>query len=390
MRRYYVQMKPELLLPAGNLEKLKIALTFGADAVFVGTPIFGLRKHAPNFTLDELADGIAFAHTRQKKVYVVLNSFAHDVDLNELAAALPELAAVKPDAFIISDMGVAQLVLATTNIPVHVSTQASVTNAYGCQFWKDAGAKRVILAREVSIAECRRILEQVDIELEIFVHGSMCASYSGKCVISNYTAARDSNRGGCVQSCRHKFGVHDQKTGAFEGEHNIMNAKDLMGARLIPEMIDAVIASFKIEGRMKSNLYAAQTAYWYRQAIDHPERIDEIEAELATISNRTFNDGFLSERPYDSCNTQFNGYTKGTAFLGSIKTIKDGRCYAHVKSPFESDIDIFSPNGQHYTLSYGSIQALDGNPIERLKPNMMIQFPTQDGLAPQSILTTRV
>ena len=202
--------KPELLAPAGNLEKLKTAFAFGADAVYVGGHVFGLRKYADNFTLNELDAAIQLANKMDKKVYVVLNGFAHNSDLEALETHLKELEKIQPHAFIIADMGVFQLAKRFTTIPLHVSTQAGVTGRYGCQFWLEAGAKRVILAREVSLDDCRGIKSKVPVELEVFVHGAMCASYSGKCVISNYTSARDSNRGGCIQSCRHRRSRHPE------------------------------------------------------------------------------------------------------------------------------------------------------------------------------------
>lgn len=384
----------ELLSPAGNLEKLKIAFTYGADAVFVGTPFFGLRKHAPNFTLDELRDGINYAHKIQKKVYIVLNSFAHQSDLLELESIIMTLADLNPDAFIISDVGVALVVKRLCSVPIHVSTQASVTNAYACRYWKDIGAKRIILAREVSISECRSILNDIDIELETFVHGSMCASYSGKCVISNYTAARDSNRGGCVQSCRHRFTIQSTQSDHSEGEFTLMNAKDLMAIPHIGDMIDAGISSFKIEGRMKSNLYVATVTLMYRRAIDaylsnSPISISELIDSLSKVSNRTFNSGFLDKRLFSSSvNDQFSEYSKGISFLGTIKESSDEWAFFHIKSPFKltDKLSILTPCGNSISIRPDQFVNLNGQLIDVIRPNMMLKSNSINSLPPHSIL----
>jgi U32 family peptidase len=386
---------PELLVPAGNLEKLKIALTYGADAVYVGTSLFGLRKYAPNFTLSELRHGIEFAHQRNKRVYIVLNSFAHIHTMDTLPRMIDALADLNPDAFIISDRGVFELARARCSVPLHVSTQASVTNAAGCAYWKSAGAKRVILAREVSINACKAILEQVPVELEVFIHGAMCASYSGKCVISNYTAARDSNRGGCVQSCRHRFGVHTSSMPRSEA--HIMNAQDLMGVHHIQAMLSAGIHSVKIEGRMKSNLYVAQVSRLYRQAIDRilqdPEApCDDLENELATVSNRTFSDGFL-DRPQTACNTQFTQYSKSLNFLGTVQALDAKYAYVHLKQPFTPDTPMqwITPTGTH-EAAINTLNNAANTPLRvaDLKPNCLIKVERTPTIVPYSILTQPV
>jgi len=386
---------PELLVPAGNLEKLKIALTYGADAVYVGTSLFGLRKYAPNFTLSELRHGIEFAHQRNKRVYIVLNSFAHTHTMDTLPDMIDALAALNPDAFIISDRGVFDLARARCSVPLHVSTQASVTNAAGCAYWKAAGAKRVILAREVSIAACTAILDHVPIELEIFIHGAMCASYSGKCVISNYTAARDSNRGGCVQSCRHRFGVHTNT--ADTREAHIMNAQDLMGIHHLKSIVSAGIHSVKIEGRMKSNLYVAQVSRLYRQAIDRivqdPEATcNDLENELETVSNRTFSDGFLDQRQ-TACNTQFTQYSKSLHFLGTVQALDATYAYVHLKQPFTTDTPMqwITPTGTH-TAAIKSVTNAANMPLTAadLKPNCLIKVERTADIVPYSILTQPV
>ena len=295
--------KAELLAPAGNMEKLQIAFKFGADAAYIGGKVFGLRKYSDNFTLHEIKQAVKLANSLNKQIYVVLNGFAHNEDFPDLIEHLKALEAIQPHAFIVSDLGVAQMVKQYTSIPLHVSTQASVTNHHACQFWKDQGASRIILAREVSIDNCIDIQEKCPIELEIFVHGAMCASYSGKCTISNISSGRDSNLGGCVQSCRHKYELIDPKTNEHIDAKHIMNAKDLMGIYQIPACIQANIASLKIEGRMKSNLYVANAVQCYREAIDYCyeqiqsnqsidfTRLEQLENRLKRVSNRDFSTG---------------------------------------------------------------------------------------------------
>ena len=331
-------LAPELLLPAGNLEKLKLAILYGADAVYAGVTAFGLRHQAQNFTLAELETGIQFAHSYNKKVYVVLNGLADNKLIQDLKALIAAIAACKPDAFIIADRGVVALAHAY-DIPIHISTQASVTNAKTAAYWHAVGAKRIVLAREVSIEACAAIHRQVPIELEVFIHGAMCASYSGKCVISNYTSARDSNRGGCIQSCRHAFGIYNQ-AGEKQGETAIMNAQDLLGLRHIPRLMQAGVRSLKVEGRMKSNFYVAQVAYAYRQAIDRLVKnptaaVDDLITALEQVSNRTFSDGFLKHRQ-TACNTD-GGYTQGRQFLGTVKQSVGQYSYVQLRAPVDLD-----------------------------------------------------
>ncbi|RAP33631.1 peptidase U32 [Candidatus Marinamargulisbacteria bacterium SCGC AG-410-N11] len=381
--------KPELLAPAGNLEKLKTAFLFGADAVYVGSKIFGLRKQSENVTLDELKEGIDFANRRNKKVYVVLNGFAHDDDILKLKPYLKKIETLQPHGFIISDMGVLQLAKELTSIPIHVSTQASTSNLYSVKHWKKAGAKRVILAREVSLKDCQLIKDNCDIELEIFVHGSMCASYSGKCTISNYTSGRDSNRGGCVQTCRHQFDIYNPNTKEKQYSSYIMNAKDLIAIKELPSIIQSGIESLKIEGRMKSKLYLANAVSVYRQAIDEAynctinntsfpkQSISRYETELAKVSNRQFTNGGLQERP-SSIGYHFGGYEKSINYLGSIKeVIPQKGAFIQVINTFSvgDTLTIINPNGKQDTLTITTMQSTLGEQIEKTKPNSLINLP---------------
>lgn len=380
-------IKPELLCPAGNLEKLKIAMLYGADACYVGGTVFGLRKYADNFSLLDLEEAISFANTLDKKVYVVLNGFAHNEDLDALIPHLCDLERLQPHGLIISDLGIFHLAKEHTTIPLHVSTQASITNKYTVQFWIDQGAKRVILARETSVSDTQCILEHCDTEVEVFVHGAMCASYSGKCVISNYTSGRDSNRGGCVQSCRHTFDLFNKDTQEQEESAHIMNAKDLMGIIQLPQVIQAGIHSLKIEGRMKSNLYVANVASSYRQAIDicyealqNGTTFDPSPYinTLNEVSNRTFSTGGLEDRPAgDSINYHFEDYAKTHNYIGVIKSVANNEAYLEVKSPFKQreTLEILSFNGSRTLWPITSLTSMIHTPLEHATQNTVVRIP---------------
>lgn len=378
--------KPELLAPAGNLEKLKIAFLYGADAVFVGGTVFGLRKYADNFSLEELKQGIDIANEQGKLVYLVLNGFAHNSDLDALKTHLDDLERLQPHGFIIADMGVFQLAKKQTSVPLHVSTQASVTNAYTCQLWKEAGAKRIILAREVSIQDCIAIKKQLDIELEVFVHGAMCASYSGKCVISNYTSGRDSNRGGCVQSCRHSFDISETLESKPYSTH-IMNAKDLNALTLIPQLIESGIDSLKIEGRMKSNLYVANAVSEYRHALDQAYALKK--STLATVSNRGFSTGGLENRPEpQSINYEMGAYYKEVDYIGTVKAVSESGILVEVKtsfSPHDTLLRLHPHSGGYLPFQEKPI-ALDGSELTVIRPNTLIRFPYNPACRPYDIL----
>lgn len=397
-------LKPELLAPAGNLEKLHIAFLYGADAVYLGGKVFGLRKYSENFSLHEIKQAVDLANSLGKSVYVVLNGFAHDDDIPDLISHLHDLETIQPHAFIVSDLGVAQLVSQHTTIPLHVSTQASVTNHYACQFWKDQGAKRIILAREVSIEDCIDIQQHCPIELEIFVHGAMCASYSGKCTISNVSSGRDSNRGGCVQSCRHKYDLIDPETDQLLDSKHIMNAKDLMGINYIESCIKANIASLKIEGRMKSNLYVANAVQCYRQAIDYCYKqlqdnlpidsmyLTQLEQQLRAVSNRDFSSGGLATLPGgDSIHYDFGGYHKTLDYIGIVRDVIDqDRVIIDVKNSFSvgDTLAIFQPHQskprQHHIEACWSLR---GDPLEAGKQNTLVSLPFFSEAKPYDVIT---
>ena len=268
--------KPELLAPAGNMEKCKIALLYGADAVYLGGKMFGLRAFSDNFSLAEIAEAVAFAHQLNKKVYVTVNIFAHNEDIEQLPPYLLQLKAAGVDALLISDLGVWQVARSVVpGMPLHVSTQANTTNWAAVVAWQQLGAERVVLARELSLAEIGAIAAKTDIELETFVHGAMCISYSGRCLLSSFLTGRDGNRGACAQACRWEYSLHEknrpsEEFDVAEDERGtyVLNSKDLCLIEQLPELIKAGVCSLKIEGRMKSIHYVATVVSVYRKAID--------------------------------------------------------------------------------------------------------------------------
>lgn len=264
-----IMNKPELLAPAGDLEKLKIALLYGADAVYVGGTSFGLRANATNFTLETLKEAVEYAHSMDKKVYVTVNIVLHNKEIPALLEYLKELEKIEVDAIIVSDPAIIKIALDNTRLTIHLSTQQSTLNKEAVAFWKKIGVERVVLARETSCEDIKEIKDNVDIELECFIHGAMCASYSGRCVLSNFLTARDSNRGGCAQICRWDFDLLDEDNNKLEGEKPFtFCTKDLSMAKYMPEMIELGVTSFKIEGRMRSSYYIATIVDTYRRIID--------------------------------------------------------------------------------------------------------------------------
>lgn len=261
--------KPELLAPAGDLERLKFAYLYGADAVYVGGPLFSLRANAINFTKENLIEATRFAHKLNKKIYVTINIALHNKEIEGLKEYLIFLDEIKVDAIIISDPAIIKLAKENTKLEIHLSTQQSSLNYEAINFWKKEGVSRVVLARELSSNEIKEIKEKVDIELEVFIHGAMCASFSGRCVMSNFLTARDSNRGGCSQICRWDFKLKNSNFGAIEGEKDFtFCTKDLSMLSSLPNLIELGVSSLKVEGRMRSVYYVATVINIYRRAID--------------------------------------------------------------------------------------------------------------------------
>lgn len=388
--------KPELLVPASSLEVLKEAVIFGADAVYIGGEAFGLRAKAKNFTHEDMAEGIAFAHKYGKKVHVTANILAHNDDLQGAAEYFEELNELQPDALIISDPGMFTIAREKCpNVEIHISTQANNTNYMTYKFWHKLGAKRVVSARELSLKEIRTIRENIpeDMEIESFIHGAMCISYSGRCLLSSFLAGRDANKGECTHPCRWKYSIMEEERPGeyfpvFENERGtyIFNSKDLCMIEHIPEMIEAGINSFKIEGRMKTALYVATVARTYRKAIDdyfespelYQKNMDWYREEISKCTYRQFTTGFYFGKP-DS-NTQIydtNTYVNEYIYLGLVEDtvekidLKDGEVkQGHFslitqrnKFSVGDEIEIMKPDGQNVISKVLSLTTKEGEAV---------------------------
>ena len=357
----------ELLAPAGNLNKLKLAFYYGADAVYVGGKNFSLRTFADNFTDEELAEGIAFAHARGKKVYVAVNIFARNADFAQLPEYFRTLERLGADAVLVSDLGVFRACReAAPSLPIHISTQANTTNSQSAAMWKELGASRVVLARELSLEEIAKIHEEnPDLELEAFVHGAMCISYSGRCLLSDYLDGRSSNRGACVQACRYRYEIRTQEckndgwTEVQEDEKGtyFLNSKDLNMSAHLSELETAGVCSFKIEGRMKSEYYLATVVNAYRRILDGGE-LQVLQEELSCAAHRDYTTAYMLGKN-DKTVSYDNSQTKGTCeFIAVVRgydgsgngsedgTGRCGRVYAEMRTRFhEGDVlEILSPS----------------------------------------------
>ena len=377
--------RPELLIPASSLEVLKIAVVFGADAVYIGGEAFGLRAKAKNFTKEEMAEGIAFAHEHGVKVYVTANILAHNGDLEGVREYFEELKELKPDALIIADPGVFMIAKEVCpEIERHISTQANNTNYGTYMFWYAQGAKRVVSARELSLQEIKDIRSNIpdDLEIETFIHGAMCISYSGRCLLSNYLVGRDANQGACTHPCRWKYSIVEEKRPGeympvFENERGtyIFNSKDLCMIEHIPELFDAGIDSFKIEGRMKTALYVATVARTYRKAIDDCMESPELYKEhmpwyLEQISNctyRQFTTGFFFGKPSEEAQIYDNNtYLKEYTYLGIVGDCIDGLYQIEQRNKFSvgEEIEVMKPSGENLIVTVQKILDEDGNEME--------------------------
>ena len=378
--------KTELLIPASSLEVLKIAVTFGADAVYIGGEAFGLRAKAKNFSPEEMKEGIEFAHARGVKVYVTANILAHNYDLEGARAYFKELKEIGPDALIIADPGMFTLAKEICpEIDVHISTQANNTNYETYRFWERLGATRVVSARELSIKEIKEIREHISdtMEIETFIHGAMCISYSGRCLLSNYFTGRDANQGACTHPCRWKYSVVEETRPGeyfpvYENERGtyIFNSKDLCMIEHIPDIIDAGIDSLKIEGRMKTALYVATVARTYRKALDDfaesPEKYQEnMPWYLEQISNctyRQFTTGFFYGKPDET--TQIynsNTYVKEYTYLGIVGERNEQGCYRieqRNKFSVGEVIEVMKPDGRNVEVTVKAIYDEEGNPMD--------------------------
>ena len=396
--------KTELLIPAGSLDVLKTAVIYGADAVYLGGEAFGLRAKAKNFTNEEIMEGIKFAHDHGVKVYITANILAHNDDLPGVEAYFEELKTIRPDALIISDPGVftiAKRVL--PDMEIHISTQANNTNYGTYLFWHELGAKRVVSARELSLKEIKEIRARIpeDMEIESFMHGAMCISYSGRCLLSNFFTGRDANQGACTHPCRWKYSiVEETRPGeympVYENERGtyIFNSKDLCMIEHIPELIDAGIDSFKIEGRMKTALYVATVARTYRKAIDdfkkdpetYRQNMEWYKEEIGKCTYREFTTGFYFGKPgadaqiYDN-----NTYVKNFTYLGTVENV-DERGFAKIeqKNKFSVGemIEIMKPDGRNLQVEVKGIYDAEGQAQESA-PHPKQELYIDLGVAPE-------
>jgi len=386
--------KPELLIPAGNFEKLKVAIHYGADAVYLAGLEYGLRKRAGNFSIPELDRAIRYAHEKETKVYVTVNIFPRNSDLREIAGYLKEVENLGADAAIISDPGVVQITQKVVpNLPVHLSTQANTTNWASAKFWKDKGIKRICLARELSLHEIREIIEKSDMEIELFIHGAMCISYSGRCFMSKHMSDRDANEGDCSQTCRWEYYLMEEKRAGeyFPVEQDergtyFFSSKDLCLVKYIPELVQSGASSFKIEGRMKSLYYTGMVTKVYREAIDlycenrkNYTYNPEWEEELSKTSNRAFTSGFFNGKADNDISISSNSI-QSYDFLGIIKeSLPQNRALVDVRNKFVfgDDVEWVRKRGKPACLKIGSIFDAEGVRIkEVVQPNekVIIQF----------------
>jgi putative protease len=401
--------KVELLAPAGSLEKLKTAILFGADAVYCGGLNFGLRAGADNFTVKELKEGIEFAHQREKKVYMTLNMIPHNEELAQLPEYIEQIKKLNLDALIISDPGVFAFVKKEMpEMEIHISTQANNVNWASALFWAEQGAERIILARELSQKEIKEISEKTKgkVELEYFVHGAMCISYSGRCLLSNYFVGRDANKGDCAQSCRWKYHLVEEKRPGeyYPIEENdqgtfIMNSRDLNLAAEIGELIELGISSLKVEGRMKSVHYAATVINTYRQLIDQyyedPENVEpepELLAELRKISHRDYTKGFYYGKPgAEGQRYESSSYLRTYDFMGVVKDYDQTKKEAVVEvrnKIFKGDqLELIVPGRNTFTITADYLLDEEGVEIEAAPhPKQLIKIPLAKEIPAGSLL----
>ena len=406
-------IKPELLAPAGNLEKLKMAIIYGADAVYIGGQEYSLRALADNFTLEDMKAGIEFAHSKGKKVYVTANIIPHNRDIEGIEEYLKQISEMNADAVIVADLGVIELVKEIIpQMEIHISTQANNVNWRTIKFWHNLGAKRVVLARELSLNEVKEIRQKISdhLELELFVHGAMCISYSGRCLLSNYMTGRDSNLGMCAHPCRWKYYLmEEQRPGeylpVYENERGtfIFNSKDLCMLKYIPELLDSGVYSFKIEGRMKSSYYVATVVKAYRQAIDQymnsPQTYtfkEEWFEEISKASHREYTTGFYFGKPgteeqlYDS-----SAYIKEYDFVGLVMDYDKETQIATVQQRNKifigDELEVVPPQGEYFNQKIEWMKNSKGENIESAPhAQMLINIPMYKAIERYSMLRRRI
>lgn len=398
---------PELLSPAGSLEKAKVALEYGADAVYLAGQKFGLRTAADNFTPVELDEVVTLAHSRGRLVYVVLNSFFHDGDLLELPEFLGLLEELKIDALIVSDLGVMKTIQRHSKRPIHLSTQASCLNSASAKFWAAQGVTRLVLGRETSLQEAREIKAKSGLEIEMFIHGSLCMAYSGNCVISNYTQGRDSNRGGCAHSCRFDYSLDFSPMGVNKTDRSFfMSSKDLEGIALLPEFIKAGVDSLKVEGRMKSPHYAGTVSKVYSEAlaffkahgtdqevlrsVQYLEQVHSWQSELRKLVHRETTTASLVERP-----DQNSIYAKRDEAEHEVKiaaqvleVLAPDELIVEVRSAFspESPLELVPFQGATRPMRPASVKDMMGRDVSRTKPGMLVRIPWVEGAQERNLV----
>ncbi|OOB77591.1 MAG: peptidase U32 [Epulopiscium sp. Nuni2H_MBin003] len=389
--------KLELLAPAGSLETLQTAVLYGADAVYMGGTAYGLRAKAKNFTPKEMADGIKFAHDRNVKVYITANIFAHNQDFEHMEEYFKSLRDLEVDGIIVADAGVFSLARKIVpELEIHISTQANTTNYYSAKFWTDQGAKRIVVARELSLAQIRQMHDNIDVPIEAFVHGAMCMAYSGRCLMSNYLTGRDANRGECAQPCRWKYSVVEEKrpneympivedeTGTY-----IYNSRDLCMIEYIPDLIEAGVTSFKIEGRMKTPLYVATVVKAYRQAIDaylvspdeYLQKKSYFLEEVGKASHREFTTGFYFNKTTVTDQTYtHNSYVRNYEFSGILldfdKETNTATIEQRRKFSVGDTLEVLTPLGDNIEFKINYMTDKDGEYIDSAPhPQQIVKIP---------------
>lgn len=401
--------KVELLAPAGSLEKLKMAVIYGADAVYLGGEEFGLRAYAENFSRDDMKAGIDFAHSKGKKIYVTMNIFPHNEDLKKMPDYIKEIKNLNADAVILSDPGVFSMVREIApDIDIHLSTQANNTNWMSARFWYDHGVKRIVLARELSLLEIKEIRQQIpeDLELELFVHGAMCISYSGRCLLSNYMAGRDSNRGQCAHPCRWKYQlVEEKRPGEYlpvvENERGtfIFNSKDLCMIEYLPQIVESGVTSLKIEGRMKSSFYVATVVKAYRDALDsyyemganykfNPKWLEE----LSKASHREYSTGFYFDKPSSKSQIYHtSSYIRDYDFVGVVTAYDKATGIATVEQRNRmfkgEEIEVVLPHGDYFIQKIEAMKNIEGEDIDVAPhPQMTVFMPMEKDVVEYTML----
>lgn len=397
--------KVELLAPAGNLEKLKFAFLYGADACYIGGRNYSLRANAKNFSIEEIQEAVKYAHNLNKKVYVTVNIVFHNEDIKGIKEYLMALSEAKVDAIIVSDPLIIDIINDNNiNLKVHISTQASTLNYEAVSFWKSQGVERVVLAREMSKNEIKEIIDKTGMEIETFVHGAMCSSYSGRCVLSNYFTKRDANRGGCAQICRWEFPLYDKNNNKIEAETKFTaSSKDLMMLTKVKEMIEIGIVSLKVEGRMRSNYYVATVINTYRNLIDDyyenkltEEKVEYYQKILDRVANREATVQFWDKLP--TVNEQYylgRNEVSNQDFLGIVKDYDETTSMVTIteRNYFQTgdEVEIFGPNIKPFSFKMPDIYNEDGEKVNIGRhPEEILKFKLDKKVYPNDMIRIKI